>query len=76
MGRTVQGSRRVCAAAGSAGRHADAHGSSYRALPALLSDLHEAMGALASGNSSAGSTLFNCSVVLQSAKSWTHCSTV
>ena len=33
------------------------NGSSYHALPALLSDLHEAMGALASGNSSAGGAL-------------------
>ena len=37
------------------------NGSSYHALPALLSDLHEAVGALASGNSSAG----ECAVIVE-----------
>lgn len=33
------------------------NGSSYHALPALLSDLHEVVGAVTSGNSSAGDGL-------------------
>jgi hypothetical protein len=37
------------------------NGSSYHALPALLSDLHEAVGALASVNSSAG----ECAVIIE-----------